>query len=399
MRGHQYIAISSVEALKSLPYIDWAREESTVGKSGVVKYDQTLAFKGLNIFNSIDSTSNSSSTYLIDMSGHILHTWSLKENEVGVWLSAIMCKNGDLLCGSRVLGKFFKLGFDSNIKWIKDIPIHHDIDIAENKDIYTLTKRVAVVFIHGIPVPILDECAAIFSPDGKIKREISLFKIFKNKINPKDKSQIFKIYSKIIKSGNVIKMIKNRQIKDFIWQEGQEGGDILHVNTLQIINRKIEGLCKRGNLLICVNNLDLIGILDIEKEKLIWSWGPGNLERPHYPTLLKNGNILVFDNGPERGYSRIVELNPLTKDIVWEYKSNPCKKFFSDTQGACQRLPNGNTLITESEKGHIFEVTKDGEIVWEFYNPIINEEGRRGTINRMLRITEPEKYSCLKKIN
>jgi len=34
-----------------------------------------------------------------------------------------------------------------------------------------------------------------------------------------------------------------------------------------------------------------------------------------------------------------------------------------------QRLPNGNTLITESTQGRIFEVTPENEIVWEYYNP------------------------------
>jgi len=32
-------------------------------------------------------------------------------------------------------------------------------------------------------------------------------------------------------------------------------------------------------------------------------------------------------------------------------------------------LPNGNTLITESENGKAFEVTPEGKIVWEFFNP------------------------------
>jgi hypothetical protein len=33
-------------------------------------------------------------------------------------------------------------------------------------------------------------------------------------------------------------------------------------------------------------------------------------------------------------------------------------------------LPNGNTLITESDGGRLFEVTADGQIVWEFVNPV-----------------------------
>jgi hypothetical protein len=39
-------------------------------------------------------------------------------------------------------------------------------------------------------------------------------------------------------------------------------------------------------------------------------------------------------------------------------------------RGAQQRLPNGNTLITESEAGRLLEVTADGEVVWEYINPV-----------------------------
>jgi len=41
--------------------------------------------------------------------------------------------------------------------------------------------------------------------------------------------------------------------------------------------------------------------------------------------------------------------------------------------GYAQRLPNGNTLITESSFGRFFEVTKQGEIVWEYVNPFFGK--------------------------
>jgi hypothetical protein len=34
-----------------------------------------------------------------------------------------------------------------------------------------------------------------------------------------------------------------------------------------------------------------------------------------------------------------------------------------------RRLPNGNTLIVESQAGRAIEVTPDQEIVWEFVHP------------------------------
>jgi hypothetical protein len=80
---------------------------------------------------------------------------------------------------------------------------------------------------------------------------------------------------------------------------------------------------------------------------------------------------LIFDNGhhSEAGtsVSRIFEVDPKTNEIVWSYE--PGETFRSWHISGCQRLENGNTLITEGENGRIFEVTQAGEIVWEYNNP------------------------------
>jgi hypothetical protein len=48
-------------------------------------------------------------------------------------------------------------------------------------------------------------------------------------------------------------------------------------------------------------------------------------------------------------------------------------------------LPNGNTLITESDTGHVFEVTPAGERVWEFAVPAFDEQGNRAAVWRATR--------------
>jgi hypothetical protein len=143
-----------------------------------------------------------------------------------------------------------------------------------------------------------------------------------------------------------------------------------------------------------MRKLNLIALLDPETEKIIWKWGPGNLCEQHHPTLLENGNILVFDNGTTKSHSRIVELNPVSKNIVGEYTQ---ENFYSERRGANQRLPNGNTLITDSDNGRVFEITGDNKIVWEFFNPQINvEEKKRAVIYRMMRIVDMDILSDLK---
>ena len=206
---------------------------------------------------------------------------------------------------------------------------------------------------------------------------------------------VTKIYLWIINPKNLWEIVRRKLEGDYIFY-GADLVDILHTNTIEIINRSINGLCKKGDILIAVRNLNLIGIIDLENEDLIWSWGRRRLSKPHHPSLLENGNILIYDNGQKREYSRIIELDPLTKKIVWKYRANPPGQFYSPTRGANQRLPNGNTLITESDSGRVFEITNNGQIVWEFYNPEIDtEEGTRAAIYRMLRLTDPKDYAIL----
>jgi hypothetical protein len=95
------------------------------------------------------------------------------------------------------------------------------------------------------------------------------------------------------------------------------------------------------------------------------------------------GNILLFDNEGPSGFpsirqnhhvgSRILEINPITKQIVWQYTADnsnqPDWDFFSAFISSARRLPNGNTLIDEGMYGRFFQVTLSGEIVWEYVNP------------------------------
>jgi hypothetical protein len=101
--------------------------------------------------------------------------------------------------------------------------------------------------------------------------------------------------------------------------------------------------------------------------------------------MVEDGKILVFDNGVTRGFSRVVEVNPVTGDILWEYTGDPPESFYSYEKGSAQRLPNGNTLICDGDNGRAFEVTRAGEMVWEWLNPAL-KQGRRVQLYRMTRL-------------
>ena len=121
----------------------------------------------------------------------------------------------------------------------------------------------------------------------------------------------------------------------------------------------------------------------------MWKWGPGNVWHQHHPTFLDNGNIQIFDNGshsrgPDR--SRIVEVNPSNNQIEWEYTETPAMAFFSSNISSAERLPNGNTHICEGAFGRLFEVTREGDVVWEYINPFLCPDLRTGdTTNAIFR--------------
>jgi len=129
-----------------------------------------------------------------------------------------------------------------------------------------------------------------------------------------------------------------------------------------------------GDILTTFHHIDTAAIIDKNTGDIKWRWGVGEISQPHDPTLLDNGNILIFDNGPQRrkmppSYSRVVEVNPESGEIVWEYVADPPGSFYAHNISGAQRLPNGNTLICAGPLGRFFEVTPDKEVVWEFLSP------------------------------
>ena len=116
------------------------------------------------------------------------------------------------------------------------------------------------------------------------------------------------------------------------------------------------------------------------------------------------GHFLIFDNGARRPgmtFSAVLEIDPYEGDwkngvyipeteagytrkggglrstpimqsnqVVWYYQSRLPNSFFGSYISGCQRLPNGNTLICSGPHGHFFEVTPEGDVVWENINPV-----------------------------
>ena len=159
----------------------------------------------------------------------------------------------------------------------------------------------------------------------------------------------------------------------------REPHDLTHFNSVQVIpdnahHRAGDARFKPGNMLISARNLNFIYIVDPDTGDVVWKYGT-DLDWQHEAVLLADdlpgaGNVLLFNNryhSAERR-SEVVELNPVTSEIVWRYSVDG---FYSDTAGVAQKLPNGNVLITSSRGGRVFEVNPAGDVVWQWQPPYL----------------------------
>jgi hypothetical protein len=197
--------------------------------------------------------------------------------------------------------------------------------------------------------------------------------------------------------------------------------DWLHVNSATYVgpNRWFDQGDKRfapNNVIISSREASLLAIVGRDGS-IVWKLGPDfsaskelrairQIIGQHHPHLIPKGlpgagNLLVFDNGGSSGYgfanpiapdgrgafaratSRVLEIDPVSLELVWSY-TNP--RFFSTNISGAQRLPNGNTLITAGAGGRMFEVTRDGTIVWEYMYPLFSGANASNAVYRAYRV-------------
>ena len=205
---------------------------------------------------------------------------------------------------------------------------------------------------------------------------------------------------------------------------GEEGqSDWMHINSMSVLgpNKWYDQGDERfhpDNIIWDAREANILAIISKETGKIVWQIGPdftasrelraiGQIIGQHHLHMIPRGlpgegNLLVFDNGgwagygapsrtskdgtkaDKRDYSRVIEINPVTLQVEWEFTGSTWggmipaignTKFYSQLISSAQRLPNGNTLITEGSDCRIFEVTPDKELVWEYYAPFNTKDG------------------------
>lgn len=361
--------------LRSLPYGRWVPVAEGEVAEGVVHHDPSRAWPGRNLF----SPRHLARAFLLDMEGQMVAEWYLRDGARDGFHHIEPTADGGLVAlikNHRIL----RLDADSEVVWSRALPVHHDIAFTPDGGLWVPTRHRRWVEVDGHGLPILDDRLTRLDPEGRVLRELSLWEIFGPAVGRERWESIRRWRSEL---EDPSRRGTTRAIGP------DTPADVFHTNSVEVLPRTVPGLGKAGDLLISVREIDTVAVVDPATGEVRWSWGPGELERQHHPSLTPRNTVLIFDNGRSRKWSRAVEVDPATGAVVWEYRADPPESFFSASRGGVQRLPNGNTLVTESDAGRVFEVTPGGEIVWEMLAPLRrNAQGevRRSAVYRLRRL-------------
>ena len=366
---------------------------------------------------------HNTTTFLLDNSGRIINSWK-SDYEPGQ--SAHLLPNGNLLragmlkvqggTGGGEGGRIEEFDWSGKLIWefdhaTRDYQLHHDIKPLPNGNVLalmverkTLEQAVASGFSaeqlrDGYLVPdAVIEIQPIYPKGGKIVWE---WHVWDHLIQNRDRTK--PNYGAAAEHPELTDVNCNGRSSPAFWN---------HMNSIAY-NAKLD------QILLSVRGCNEVWIIDHStntKEAaghaggkhgkggdLIYRWGnPAAYQRgtaadrqliqQHDAEWVPDGtpgagNITIFNNGYERGWSSLEEIVPpvdangryiLTagktygpEKPVWHYEAKNRADFFSSEISGAHRLPNGNMLICAGVVGNLFEITPDGETVWQYINPMV----------------------------
>ena len=323
-------------------------------KRGTIEFDPARSYPGYNLYTIRDLATAA----LVTNDGQLIQRW---EGQSGRWGRCMLLPDGDVvIVGLDDLGRYImRVSWHGELRWRYNLPVHHDVSLSPDGRMTTLAfQNVRAPQVSEVPVR--DDVVAIISEDGSVAAQLSLFSVM---------TQAGFAFQKVKPSGEDVNLFNANTVR-WMTHDALDGTSPIH---------------QKRNVIVSIRHQNTVAVFDFAKREMLWAWGQGVISGPRDAQFLDNGNLLIFDNGVGRGWSRVIELDPLTETIVWEYKAPNPKSFYTPGGGANQRLPNGNTLITQSDRGLAFEVTPDGEKVWEYRSPAVNKKGQNAVLARLYR--------------
>ena len=325
--------------------------------NGLIYYASQGCYRGYTLFSNL----RGHDANLIDMEGRICHRW---HSDQGINY-AYLLDNGNLLlltgapgdpAGTGGLGgsgaALLELDWENNVVWeFRDPLLHHDFERLPNGN------TLALLWEALTPEMTVQVRGGYESSDGP---QVMYGDVVKEITPQGEVVDVWRSFEHLNFEEDTICPLESRR-------------EWTHSNTLNVT--------ANGDLLVSYRSTSTVGIVDRATGSFRWKWGPGQISHQHQPTFLDNGRVLLFDNGshrlaPSTNYSRLIEVDPETNEIMWEYRGDPPISFYSYQISGAQRLPNGNTLICEGAPGRLFEVTPNNQIVWEYINPMSAASGQ-----------------------
>jgi hypothetical protein len=370
------------------------------------------AFSGFTLY----TTTRHAEATLIDMAGTVVHRWKMPSRLVwphakGVqtpcagdtvhWERCHVFPNGDLvaLCcageGSPYGFGLAKFDKDSKPLWLFSANVHHDFDVDEDGRVYVLTHRLHArppAGLDALPTSFTADQIVILSADGQKVDTISLAEALRD--SPYALALLSGCDSGIPPPPGfpawVPGLLPRFAPTDTTAPDEPRGPlpppvplpappgpfstgpeDIFHTNSVKVLPRALAPkfpMFKAGQILISLRSPSALAVVDRPTQSIVWA-AKGVWQSQHDAQFLDDGRLLLFDNGCGRQVSRAIEYDPVTQAVAWYYQGEPGKPFFVGFRGGSQRLPNGNTLIVDSERARLWEVTRTKDVVWEWGIP------------------------------
>lgn len=337
---------TEMDALESLGYAQG--EAPAPARSGVVRHDPARTQPGLNLW----ASGHAPEAYLMTADGTVVHTWRKTWSEAfgdapikGRKRGTRYWRRVELLPDRGLLAIFeghglVRLDRDSHVVWALQERVHHDLEVLDDGSLLVLARKAQLFPRYDPKKPVAEDSVLHVSADGSVRSRTSLLTALeRSRWRP--------------------------------WLQ-KKRGDLFHTNSLRRLSGPIAGIegTRAGQVLVSIRSMHTLAIVDLEAERWVWA-AQGPWRGQHDARLLPNGNLLLFDNfGAADGTASAVrEIDPATLEPRWTYQGTEEDPFYSAFIGMAQRLPNGNTLVTDGWVGRAFEVTPEGEIVWELLNP------------------------------
>ena len=351
----------ALRRLAALPYAGGApvsaggKARATVGRPEAVQPGATLLVLKLAPREEQDTLG----AVLVDSAGAPLRAETFREAPPFFFLK----DPGEMLRVARdpVLEK----GVDAVVK--RD-DVHHDVSLTADGRIRALMRVFSRnLRASGLPVPMAANYFKEFSRDGRWLRTVDLAPVSGPWISGR---RIARARAALY-SNKLFWHLLTLPDYSTVSQRFGDVFDLEHANALAEIPEAVPGVCARGDVLVSFWHCRLAGVLDLAQNRLVWTWQSAGEEGFHTPVWTGRGTVLLFetdagDSAAGASYSRVVEVDLRSRQIVWSFAGQPPGSLYSPSQGACQLLPNGNVLVTWSTDCRVQEVTRQGEVVWDY---------------------------------